>query len=331
MANNIFRKGYILGIIVLFIASMFSSTIADPGDNLPPVANAGGPYFGNVGENITFDGSGSWDPDGNIVAWNWIFGDGNIASGEIVNHTYTTYGNFTVFLTVTDDGGEGGPLTDKDTTFADINALPVADAGGPYYGNVGENITFDGSGSYDPDGIIVAWNWTFGDGNDTDEENPIHTYAEPGNYTVTLTVYDDSAPSIMDITYAYINSPPDTPIITGPTNGKTGVKYDFNFSISDPDGDSMHIRIDWEYGTPGKWDGPFPSGSILKFNHSWTKKGTYTIRAQTMDSNLLLSNWGELQVNMPRTKTINSPFLNWLQSHPHMFPILQTLIMRFGL
>jgi hypothetical protein len=47
-------------------------------------------------------------------------------------------------------------------------------------------------GSYDPDGSVVAWRWDFGDGTGATDPSPVHTYAAPGQYTVTLTVTDNS-------------------------------------------------------------------------------------------------------------------------------------------
>ena len=52
-------------------------------------------------------------------------------------------------------------------------------------------IHFNGSGSYDPDGTIVSYLWTFGDGNNATGATPTHTYAQNGTYTVTLTVADN--------------------------------------------------------------------------------------------------------------------------------------------
>jgi len=46
--------------------------------------------------------------------------------------------------------------------------------------------------STDPDGTVVAWEWDFGDGNDSTDQNPQHTFTTPGVYTVTLTVWDNS-------------------------------------------------------------------------------------------------------------------------------------------
>jgi hypothetical protein len=58
-----------------------------------------------VDENITFDASASYDSDGTIVSYEWAFGDGNTTSGEVVAHSYTQIGQYTVTLTVTDNDG----------------------------------------------------------------------------------------------------------------------------------------------------------------------------------------------------------------------------------
>lgn len=53
-----------------------------------------------------FDGSRSEDPDGHITRYLWEFGDGTEAAGKTVSHTYRRAGDYTVTLTVTDDGGQ---------------------------------------------------------------------------------------------------------------------------------------------------------------------------------------------------------------------------------
>jgi len=60
---------------------------------------------------ISFDASGSHDPDGTITSYAWDFGDGTTRTGVTVSHAYSTAGSFTVTLTVTDNGG----LTDQST------------------------------------------------------------------------------------------------------------------------------------------------------------------------------------------------------------------------
>ncbi|MEV0456349.1 PKD domain-containing protein [Catellatospora methionotrophica] len=59
----------------------------------------------------TFDGSGSTDPDGDVTAYAWTFGDGGTATGSNPPHTYAAAGSYPVTLTVTDDDGATGSLT----------------------------------------------------------------------------------------------------------------------------------------------------------------------------------------------------------------------------
>jgi PKD repeat protein/subtilisin-like proprotein convertase family protein len=79
--------------------------------NAAPVARAGGPYTAAEGSPITFDGTGSTDPDNNIVTYAWNFGDGGTGSGAIVQHTYASGGTYTVSLTVTDADGASSSAT----------------------------------------------------------------------------------------------------------------------------------------------------------------------------------------------------------------------------
>ncbi|MBM3705242.1 MAG: PKD domain-containing protein, partial [Actinobacteria bacterium] len=72
-----------------------------------------------------------------------------------------------------------------------LNINPVAKPGGPYSGEINKDVSFSGSASYDPDGIITSYLWDFGDGTTSDVEKPVHAYSKAGNYTVTLTVKDN--------------------------------------------------------------------------------------------------------------------------------------------
>ena len=167
-------------------------------ENLPPVADANGPYSGTAGVTvINFDGTGSSDPDGTIVSYDWDFGDGNTGTGENPTHTYAAAATYDVSLTVTDDGTPA--LSDTATSTATIVATledPVADPNGPYDGIAGQPVTFDGSGSFDPDGgEITQYDWDFGDGNTGTGVSPTNTYTTADTYTVTLMVVDDEGDS----------------------------------------------------------------------------------------------------------------------------------------
>jgi len=93
---------------------------SEPSPNNPPVADAGGPYSGNVGESITFSGSSSYDSDGTIASYEWDFGDGATGTGVSPTHIYTTAGTYMISLTVTDDDD----ATNTATTTATISPAP---------------------------------------------------------------------------------------------------------------------------------------------------------------------------------------------------------------
>ena len=93
-------------------------------NNRPPVANPGGPYQGAAGQPVSFDGSGSSDPDGNALTYAWAFGDGGTGTGVAPSHTYALAGSYLVTLTVTDNGTP--PLSNSATTTSTIlNLVPV--------------------------------------------------------------------------------------------------------------------------------------------------------------------------------------------------------------
>ncbi len=71
----------------------------------PPVINAGGPYTGKVGIPVIFDASRSYDPDGDLLTYEWNFGDGSIGHGAKQSHTYDKEGTYTVKITITDSEG----------------------------------------------------------------------------------------------------------------------------------------------------------------------------------------------------------------------------------
>lgn len=85
---------------------------------LPPVANAGGPYSGTVGTAVSFNGSGSSDPQGQALTFAWNFGDNTTGSGASPTHTYSTAGTYTASLTVTNTASLTGTATAKATIAA---------------------------------------------------------------------------------------------------------------------------------------------------------------------------------------------------------------------
>jgi hypothetical protein len=80
--------------------------IPDPAGNQPPRAvMSGTPSSGPAPLTVTFDGSGSTDPDGSVTSWAWSFGDGAVGTGVRTTHVYSSPGTYTASLTATDNGG----------------------------------------------------------------------------------------------------------------------------------------------------------------------------------------------------------------------------------
>ncbi|HBF88191.1 MAG TPA: hypothetical protein DDX39_06065 [Bacteroidales bacterium] len=119
-----------------------------------------------------------------IVEWAWTFGDGQTSTEESPSHTYDLVSNYTVKLTTTDANGCFSSLTANSLIkiiepVADFNfdidkgckALPV-------------NFT-DLTVSNES---ITNWNWNFGDGGTSIEQNPLYSYPDTGSFTVTLII-----------------------------------------------------------------------------------------------------------------------------------------------
>lgn len=94
------------------------------------------------------------------------------------------------------------------------------------------------------------------------------------------------------------NSPPLSPTISGPSNGFNGVQYNYTLVTTDPDNDEVYYWVDWGDGSAGGWIGPFASGAVVSFNHSWSSAGIYTIKAKAKDASGLESSWAPYQMTI---------------------------------
>jgi PKD repeat protein len=166
-------------------------------ENDGPEADAGADQTAVEGDDVTFDASGSMDPNGDSLTYEWDYNNDGEYSGTGVSPTHTFYseGTYHVNLLVTDQHG----ATSTDTVTITVekentNSAPNADAGPNQTAQPGDNVTFDGSASSDPDGDNFTHEWDFdGDGTvDATGVNPVHSFASSGDYTVHLTVTDEN-------------------------------------------------------------------------------------------------------------------------------------------
>jgi DNA/RNA endonuclease G (NUC1) len=163
----------------------------------PPIAAIAGPA-GSIeeGSSITLNASGSLDPNGSVVSYEWDFGDGTTASGVAVAHGYAQDGVYNARVTVTDNDGLTGSAV-----FVVIvtNVAPVL--GAVPGGNVNVGSAYTVAGTFADPGAD-AWTATvdWGDGSApstvslaTRAFSLTHTYTTPGAFTVTVTIADDDA------------------------------------------------------------------------------------------------------------------------------------------
>jgi hypothetical protein len=122
------------------------------------------------------------------------------------------------------------------------------------------------------------------------------------------------------------NQPPAKPTITGPAKGKVGVATQYNFTSTDPDNDDVYYFVDWGDQTNTSWIGPYQSGELITKSHTWSQRGSYTIKAKTKDTAGTESDWKAFPITMPY-KSPQFPLLEWLMERfPHAFPILRHLM-----
>ena len=172
-------------------------------DNTPPVAViAATTAVGDSPLSVTFDGSGSSDADGDTLTYSWNFGDGSSSENidSSATHIYTVAGTYQATLTVSDGKdqttsspipilvAEGNPATGQSTA-----SISVHGTSGP----APLLSRFDGSASTPSSGAdsIVEYKWTFGDGSAATGKIVSHIFTVTGEYSVTLTVTDNTGTS----------------------------------------------------------------------------------------------------------------------------------------
>jgi PKD repeat protein len=209
----------------------------------PPVADAGpdqtillGP--GEHEATVTLDASGSTDADGVVVShvWTGAPDPDDVVAPQLVLGP----GAYVFTLTVTDDD----LLTDEDTVTITVvaadNEPPAARIDADVLrGPAPLDVALSGLASEDPDGLIVGYEWDFGDGTPREgTAEVVHTYASPGTYTASLTVTDDGG-AIATATVTIVVT------LRAPVVADTFV-YEFLGNQADPDGDA-HGTLVWNH------------------------------------------------------------------------------------
>jgi YD repeat-containing protein len=259
--------------------------------NTPPNASfTATPETAPTGTTVTFDASGSKDPDGTVAKYEWDL-DGNgtfeTSTGTTPSATtsYATAGARTVGLRVTDNGGATGTTTR--TVTAQNRAPSASFTGSPHPVPTGTSVTLDASASSDPDGTIAKYEWDL-DGNGTYETNAgttsiiSRTFTPAGEKTIGLRVTDNSgATATTTRTLTVTNRAPTASFTATPNPAPTGTTVTFNGSgSSDPDG--TIAKYEWDLDGNGTFETTTTGSSTTK---SYATASTLTIGLRVTDNN----------------------------------------------
>ncbi len=185
--------------------------------------------------------------DSTIVSQTWSYGDGDGSTVDNPSHVYGTSGSFTAEVTVQFAGGGSctatipitiheSPTAHFDADYPDPLCHSDAEAGIPF-----EDLSQEG------DAPIIHWAWDFGDGNTSNDANPVNSYEFEGSWIPSLTVTDDNG-----CTDTYESPPIDVPaplevsFITDMNRDcpETDVRFTNTSNIDFSDVDQFY----WEFG-----------------------------------------------------------------------------------
>lgn len=255
------------------------------GNAVPIAAFSFAPESPSAGEVVTFTNESTDDAE--IVACFWEFGDGATSVGHNPTHAYAASGVFTVRLTVIDDDSVADSA---EHSVEVVNTPPVAAFSfAPSPATVLDVVKFTDETT--DDGEIVAWHWEFGDGAESDKQNPEHKYAAKGKFTVKLTVTDDGDLSdSAEHEIAVKNLPPEVRLLK-PTAGVvwTG-EQTIEWEATDPDDEASALKITLEYALQAdgsEWKS-IATNQDNAGKHKWdtsqvTRGGRYKVRATAVD------------------------------------------------
>ncbi|MCR9254386.1 MAG: PKD domain-containing protein, partial [bacterium] len=274
-ASNTFTAAgtYMVSLVITDDLGAVSSTtlevtVLDPTVNNPPLASLLTDIVsGTAPLNVLFDASGSSDPDGDIISFNWGFGDGSFSTDSIVSHLYQTPGTYTVLLTITDTEGASTSDSTEIVVSEEVNLPPIASLiTSPLTGLVPHTVSFDATGSSDPEGNTISATWDFGDGTGGSGLMVDHIYSVSGTYDVLLIVSDGV---LSDSTSVTVNATIDS-----------GDGCDFNTPLSTPLPTFPNVQYDHIH-VIGSGGPDVSNWTNVTVNWNLTNNGLYQFSVQT--------------------------------------------------
>ena len=212
----------------------------------------------------------------NAKGWNWNFGDGATSAEKNPTHIYSAAGNYNVVLTVNNENGsssktlniavEGEPSQEKVLPVANFNANTVS-------GSAPLSVQFT-----DISQNAKGWNWNFGDGATSIEQNPAYTYFSAGNYNVVLTVNNENGSSSKTLNIAVEGEPSQEKVLpvadfdTDITSGSAPLYVQFT------DLSQNAKEWSWNFGDGNTSSEPNPQ-------HIYSSAGNYDVNLTVINEN----------------------------------------------
>ena len=194
----------------------------------------------------------------NPINWQWDFGDGGTSTEQNPSHTYNDEGTYTVILTASNEFGSD---TKTETDYIATGTAPTASfTASPTNGIAPLAVVFSDQSSNDP----IDWQWDFGDGDTSTEQNPSHTYSDEGTYTVTLTasnVFGSNAKTETD--YIDVSSENPSGTVTDPRDGQTYTTVTYGNQIW------FAENLNYETGTSWCYEDDPANGDIYGRLYEW--------------------------------------------------------------
>lgn len=197
---------------------------------------------------------------GNIILWNWDFGDGGVSNLMQPSYLYASSGSYTVTLNA--ESGMG--CTSSMTQQVDIDPKPLADFTAGIV-CLGQQTIFQNASTISS-GTINAWGWNFGDGNTSSVQNPQHTFSSAGTYNVSLIVYTTSGCSDTIVSNVQVLDVPVADFVTqNICNGSTMLFADASQLNSTGTGTYL-----WNFGDSS-------SDTLQNTGHMYANAGNYNV------------------------------------------------------
>jgi PKD repeat protein len=241
-------------------------------------------YIVQEGDALQVDGSLSRSPEAadSVVSYTWDWtGDGVFdANGARANFPTEENGVFNARLQVEDSLGLTGDQAFQ-VTVTDVD--PIADAGGPYVVPQGVALTFDGRGSRAGSAAdaISRYEWDFDDGTDPGEGvQPVHTFAENGTFSVTLTVHDEDSSHSVVVRVEVRDVDPVVEGIDVPDQVYEIARMRFQANAQPGAPGDPITRYEWDFDGDGDPEYAGPDASVIEhqFHEAGTYRGVVTVR-----------------------------------------------------